>query len=154
MRILIAEDDAVSRLLLRRSVEQLGHECLVAEDGDAAWGLFQRYEVDVVVSDWMMPGLDGPALCRRIRSHPRQTYTYVILLTALAGKQFLLAGLEAGADDYLTKPLDRDELRARLVTASRVTTLQRQLAEKSAELERLNQDRKSTRLNSSHANIS
>ena len=60
MRVLIAEDDAVSRLLLRRSIEQLGHECLVAVDGDVAWELFQQHEVDVVVSDWMMPGLDGP----------------------------------------------------------------------------------------------
>ena len=138
MRVLIAEDDAVSRLLLRRSIEQLGHECLVAVDGDVAWALFQQHEVDVVVSDWMMPGLDGPELCRRVRAHPRQTYTYFILLTALDGKEFLLAGLEAGADDYLTKPFDRDELRARLQTAARVTTLQRQLAEKTVELERLN----------------
>lgn len=138
MRVLIAEDDAVSRAMLRRSIEQLGHECLVATDGDVAWELFRQHEVDVVVSDWMMPGLDGPELCRRVRSHPRQTYTYVILLTSLDGKQYLLAGLEAGADDYLTKPFDRDELRARLQTAGRVTTLQRQLAEKTVELERLN----------------
>ena len=138
VKVLIAEDDAVSRLLLRRSIEQLGHECLVAEDGDAAWELFRQHEVDVVLSDWMMPGLDGLELCRRVRAHPRQTYAYFILLTALDGKQYLLTGLEAGADDYLTKPLDRDELRARLQTAARVTTLQRQLAEKTVELERLN----------------
>ena len=138
MRVLIAEDEAVSRLMLRRSIEQLGHECLVAVDGDAAWELFEQHEVDVVISDWMMPGLDGPDLCRRVRAHPRQTYTYFILLTSLEGKQYLLTGLEAGADDYLTKPFDRDELRARLQTVVRVTTLQRQLAEKSAELERLN----------------
>ena len=138
MRVLIAEDDAVSRLMLRRSIEQLGHECLVAEDGDVAWELFRRHEVDVVVSDWMMPGLDGPELCRRVRAHPSPTYTYFVLLTSLDGKRYLMAGLEAGADDYLTKPFDRDELRARLQTAVRVTTLQRQLAEKTVELERLN----------------
>jgi two-component system, cell cycle response regulator len=138
MKVLIAEDDGVSRLMLRRSVEQLGHECLVAHDGEAAWELFRQHEVDTVVTDWMMPGLDGVELCRRIRAHDRELYTYVILLTALDGKEYLLAGLGAGADDYLTKPLDRDELRARLQGAARVTSLQRQLAEKSAELERVN----------------
>ena len=138
VRILIAEDDAASRLLLCRAVEQLGHEVLVASDGVAAWDLYRQHDVDVIVSDWVMPGLDGPDLCRRVRVEPRETYTYFILLTALEGKHHFIQGMQAGADDYLTKPLDRDELLARLQVASRVTTLHHQLAEKTRELERAN----------------
>ncbi len=138
MRILIAEDESVSRLVLHRAVEQLGHACLVATDGEEAWARYRGAEIDVVISDWMMPGLDGIELCRLVRDQPRDTYTYFILLTALEDKRFFLAGMEAGADDYLTKPLDRDELYVRLLAAERVTKLHRQLAESRAELERTN----------------
>ena len=138
MKILIAEDSAMGRLLLRRAVEGLGHECLVADDGAQAWELFREQGADVVISDWLMPGLDGIALCRRIREHGGEAYTYVILLTALGDKAHLRTGLEAGADDYLAKPLDRDELQARLIAAERVTSLYRQLAAQKRELERLN----------------
>ncbi len=129
MQVLIAEDDAVSRLVLQRALEKLGHACLVACDGTEAWELFQHTEVDVVISDWMMPGLDGIDLCRRVRASPRALYPYFVLLTALADREHLLAGLEAGADDYLTKPLDRAELQVRLTAAARVTSLYRQLNE-------------------------
>jgi two-component system cell cycle response regulator len=139
MRILIAEDDAVSRTILRRSVEKFGHECLAAEDGERALEFYRENpEVDVIISDWMMPGIDGLELCRSIRDEDRDGYTYFIFLTALGDKDHLLTGLEAGADDYLSKPLDRDELQVRLISASRVTTLHRQLADQKAELERLN----------------
>ena len=124
MKILIAEDDAVSRTILHRSVEKLGHECLAAENGHAALELYRNTPgVDLVISDWMMPGIDGPALCRLIREDKRQNYTYFIFLTALGDKGHLLAGLAAGADDYLSKPLDRDELQVRLTSAYRVTRL-------------------------------
>jgi two-component system cell cycle response regulator len=139
LKILIAEDDAVSRTILRRAVEKFGHECLTAEDGEKAWKLYQNTpEVDVIISDWMMPGIDGLELCRRIRrvSHPE--YTYFIFLTALGDRDHLLIGFEAGADDYLSKPLDRDELHVRLILASRVTELHRRLAHQNTELERLN----------------
>ena len=87
MRVLIAEDDAVSRTILRRSVEKLGHECLAAEDGEAALALYRNTPgVDLVISDWMMPGIDGPALCRLIREDKRDDYTYFIFLTALGDK--------------------------------------------------------------------
>ncbi len=138
MRVLIAEDDAVSRLMLRRSIEQLGHEVLVATDGTDAWDLYRRHEVDVIVSDWLMPGMDGLDLCRRVRASQRETYTYFMLLTSLEGKQHFMQGMQAGADDYLTKPLDREELRVRLQVAARVTSLHHQLAEKTRELERAN----------------
>ena len=138
MRVLIAEDEAVSRLILQRSVVAGGHDCLVARDGDEAWALFEQTAVDAVISDWLMPGLDGLALCRRVRAHPREEYTYFVLLTSRSEKEHMVAGLEAGADDYLTKPLDRDELQARLIAAERVTSLYRQLAAQKVELERLN----------------
>lgn len=139
MRVLIAEDDAVSRMILRRSVEKLGHECLIAEDGVKALELYRKTpEVDLVISDWMMPGIDGLELCRRIRDEVRDGYTYFIFLTALGDRDHLLMGLGAGADDYLSKPLDRDELQVRLISAYRVTQLHRRLAVQNKELERLN----------------
>jgi two-component system cell cycle response regulator len=138
MRVLIAEDDAVSRLILRKSIAKLGHECAVAEDGDRAWELCSSQPVDVVISDWMMPGLDGPELCRRIRQADGDGYIYVILLTSLDDKQHLLDGLQAGADDYLTKPLAVEELQVRLIAAERVTSLHKTLAEKTVQLERAN----------------
>jgi diguanylate cyclase (GGDEF)-like protein len=138
VKVLIAEDDAVSRLMLRRAVEQLGHEVLVATDGTDAWELYRQHTVDVIVSDWLMPGMDGLDLCRRVRASQRETYTYFMLLTSLEGKQHFMQGMQAGADDYLTKPLDREELQVRLQVASRVTSLHHQLAEKTRELEAAN----------------
>ncbi len=139
MRVLVAEDDPVSLLILRRAVEKFGHECLTAGDGESAW---QRYkenpDVDVIISDWMMPEVDGLELCNRIRDEEREGYTYFIFLTALSDKEHLLMGFEAGADDYLSKPLDRDELQVRLISARRLTSLHRQLARQRAELEMLN----------------
>ena len=138
VKVLIAEDDATSRLLLQRAIGQLGHDVFTADDGVLAWGLYSQQDIDVIVSDWLMPGLDGPELCRRVRADRRETYTYFILLTALDDKQHFMQGMQAGADDYLTKPFDRDELRIRLQVASRVTTLHHQLAEKTRELEHAN----------------
>ena len=139
MKILIAEDDAVSRTILRRAVEKIGHECLAAADGEEAWGLYKENpDLDVIISDWMMPGVDGLELCRRVRGDNRDGYTYFIFLTALGDREHLLQGLEAGADDYLSKPLDRDELGMRLTSALRVTELHRRLAFQNGELEKLN----------------
>jgi two-component system cell cycle response regulator len=143
LKILVAEDDAVSRTILRRAVEKLGHECLVAEDGRTAWETFRAEPcVDVIISDWMMPDVDGLELCRMVREEERsargRAYTYFIFLTALGDREHLLMGLEAGADDYLSKPLDRDELGMRLISADRVTELHRQLAFQNDELEKLN----------------
>lgn len=138
MRVLIAEDDPPSRLIHRMTVEQLGHECVAAENGNEAWEIFRGSEVDVVLSNWMMPDVDGIELCRRVRNADRAAYTYFILLTALGEKEHLLKGMNAGADDYLTKPLDADELQVRLISASRVTSLHRQLAEKTLGLQELN----------------
>lgn len=140
MRILIAEDDAVPRMILKIAVEKFGHACLVAEDGAQAWDMYQNGSVNVVISDRVMPGMDGMELCRRIRATPKPGYTYFIFLSAMGEREESFAGLQAGADDYLTKPFDPDELRARLLVAARVTELHRQLAEQQAELERLNKE--------------
>jgi DNA-binding response OmpR family regulator len=145
MRVLIAEDSAMTRRMLREAVQSLGHECLEAADGVAAWALYQQAGADVIISDWVMPEMDGPELCRRVRSHtcdeacgPHPPYTYFILLTMLEDKQHAIEGMEAGADDYLVKPLDRDELQLRLIAAARVTALHRELAARRAEgLQRL-----------------
>jgi two-component system, cell cycle response regulator len=141
LRILIAEDDAISRMILRRAVERLGHECMVAADGIEAWEMYQESpEVDVVISNWMMPGLDGPALCKKIRNQAgsRDGYPFFVFLTTLGDQAHRLEGMQAGADDYLSKPLDRDELEVRLLAAARVTSLHRQLTEQKKELEKLN----------------
>jgi len=137
MRILIAEDHNATRLILEAAVRSLGHDCVSASDGEEAWQLFQNVDVDAVISDRMMPGMDGIELCRRIRAHGR-AYTYFIFLTGFDEKTEVIHGMEAGADDYLIKPLDADELRNRLLVAARVTSIHRELSRQSAELEGLN----------------
>ncbi len=124
MRVLVAEDDALARRVLTSVLEGLGHEVTATPDGREGWGAFEQRSFPVVISDWVMPDLDGLELCRRIRRADRTKYTYVILLTSLAGKGHYLEGMEAGADDFLTKPLDPDELRVRLRVAERIVGLQ------------------------------
>ncbi len=124
MRILVAEDDGISRRVLTATLEGLGHEVTATPDGREAWGAFQRKPFPVVISDWMMPELDGLELCRRIRAADHTKYTYIILLTALGGKGHYLQGMDAGADDFLTKPLDPAELKVRLRVAERILGLQ------------------------------
>jgi two-component system cell cycle response regulator len=139
VKILIADDSPTPRLLLKRELERLGHECIVAEDGLQAWEMFQGSGVEVVISDWMMPGLDGDELCRRVRADPDAPYAYFVLLTSLDDKRHVVAGMEAGADDYLTKPFGHEDLETRLIAAARVSALHRQIAAQRAELERLNE---------------
>jgi serine phosphatase RsbU (regulator of sigma subunit) len=135
MRILLAEDSAASRFLLQRAVEELGHDCIVAEDGLLAWERYRETSPEVVISDWIMPGLDGDELCRRIRADEDGPYTYFVMLTSLEDKEHVLRGMQAGVDDYLTKPLDRNDLSARLIAATRVTALHRKIIEQQRELQ-------------------
>ena len=131
MQILIADDDAVSRLLLRRTLEAHGHRVTDVVDGVQALDRIDRDGFPVVISDWMMPQMDGPALCRAIRRSEAlrlargygRRYTYVILLTSLEGKANYLEAMDAGADDFLNKPLDPQLLQARLGVAQRVLGL-------------------------------
>src|SRR6202049_2176127 len=131
MRILVAEDDAATRLVLEASVRSLGHDCVVPTSGEEAWRLFETVDVDAVISDRMMPGMDGIELCRRIRANGRATYTYFIFLTGFDEKSEVIHGMEAGADDYLIKPLDADELKMRLLVAARVTSIQIKVSQRS-----------------------
>ena len=123
MKILIAEDDPVAAKILQRALENLGHEVVAAAHGDEAWAAFHREPVRLVVSDWFMPGLDGLALCQKIRTRPKTPYTYFILLTSqeTGAENYDLAS-SAGVDDFLTKPLDRPTIRMRLRVAERILT--------------------------------
>jgi sigma-B regulation protein RsbU (phosphoserine phosphatase) len=124
MRILIADDDRITAMMLSQTLESWGFEVTVVPDGTAAWERLMGAEPPaLLIVDWMMPGLDGLELCRRIRTTPRPTPVYVILLTARTDRRDLVAGLEAGADDYLTKPFDPDELRARIHVGERTLAL-------------------------------
>jgi DNA-binding response OmpR family regulator len=127
MRVLAVEDDPVSRRILIAVLEQLGHTAIPAVDGVTAWEHFQLEPVDAVITDWMMPRMDGIELTRRIRADPRERYTYVLMLTALTGRDRYLDGMKAGADDFLAKPLDREELHARLRVAARLLGLQKEV---------------------------
>ena len=125
MKVLIAEDEPVSRLLLERFLQQWGYEVVSASDGDEAWWILQREDAPhLAILDWMMPGMDGATICREVRKRNGQPYTYLVLLTAKAQKQDVVEGLEAGADDYLTKPFDANELRVRLRAGRRILDLQ------------------------------
>jgi two-component system, cell cycle response regulator len=138
MRILIAEDDAVSRMIVEAAVAQLGYDFVSTTDGEAAWEAFPSADVDVVISDRSMPGMDGLELCRRIRSTSRAKYTYFIFVTSSGDMRRAMDANEAGADDYLIKPLDPDQLAIRLVVAERITRLYGRLAAQQSELELLN----------------
>ncbi|MEA1923027.1 MAG: SpoIIE family protein phosphatase [Pseudomonadota bacterium] len=138
MKILIAEDERVSRRLLESRLKKWGYEVTAAEDGEEAWELFQKEYFPMVISDWMMPKMDGLELLRRIRSSERPGYVYTILLTARTEKEDLLAGMDSGADDFIAKPFDKDELLARLKVGLRITDLERNLAQRNQELEKIN----------------
>ena len=121
MKILIAEDDAVDLQLLQLTLEGMGHEVVVTRTGTGAWEAFDRAPVRVVVSDWMIPGIDGLEFCHRVLARPNTPYTYFILLTALgAGAENYVLATEAGIDDFLPKPLDPIAIRMRLRVARRI----------------------------------
>ena len=124
MKILTADDDASSRAILTSALKSFGHEVVETNDGIEAWSQYRLHNFQLIVSDWMMPELDGVEFCRRVRSEPKAKYTYIILLTSLEGKQKYLEGMEAGADDFINKPFDRDTLAARIRVAERILGLQ------------------------------
>jgi two-component system chemotaxis response regulator CheY len=138
--VLVADDEATTRLVVKAAVQKLGHECFVAEDGDRAWTLLQTSPVDVLLTDWMMPGLDGPELCRRLRARQSDHYTYILLATSMSERDDILSGMQAGADDSLIKPIDPFSVQTRLIAAERVTALHHQLAEFRTQLEQLNDE--------------
>lgn len=125
MRILIADDNLVFQTVLRAMLTQWGYEVVVASDGDEAWRLLQGEDSPrLAILDWVMPGLDGVEVCRRVRSSHSGGYMYVLILTAKTDSQDLVAALEAGADDFISKPIKSAELRARLRAGCRILDLQ------------------------------
>ena len=140
MRVLIAEDDAMSRRLLQILLEQWGHEVVAAESGVEAWERLEKEAFPILITDWMMPVMDGPELIHRVRSTDRLKYTYIILLTAKAQKEDLVHGMESGADDYVIKPFDRDELRVRLRAGERIVGLEQTLEGQNRELRAIRED--------------
>ncbi len=135
MKILIAEDDAVSRRILETHLTKWGHKVVVAKDGAEAWDILLRLDSPrVAVLDWVMPHIDGPELCRRLREATDRPFTYIIILTAKEKTSDIVEALDAGADDYLTKPYHAQELRSRIGAATRVVMLHEKLEEANAKL--------------------
>jgi len=136
MRILVADDDAVSRRLLEASLQKWGYEVTVARQGDEAWRLLQSADAPkLAILDWMMPGMDGLQVCREIKKGAPESTVYVLLLSSRSQHEDLVEAYEAGADDYLTKPFDPRELKARLHAGGRLLGLQEQLSEARRRLE-------------------
>ncbi len=128
MKILVADDDSISRHLLERLLVQWNYEVVTAADGDEAFWILQKDDGPrLAILDWMMPTMDGVEICRELRRQRTEPYVYILLLTAKTQKEDLIEGLDAGADDYLTKPFDPDELRVRLRAGRRILELQEHL---------------------------
>jgi sigma-B regulation protein RsbU (phosphoserine phosphatase) len=141
MRVLIADDDPIPRRLLEATLVKAGYEVVVAEDGDRAWQILQTEDVPrLAILDWLMPGMDGPEVCRKIRQRAAGApYIFLLLLTSKDRKEDIIEGMEAGADDYLTKPFHAHELRARLRAGQRILDLEAALVQRNEELARARQ---------------
>jgi two-component system cell cycle response regulator len=140
LTILLADDDPTSRLITKTALRNLGHQCQTVTDGLEAWEAYRTQRPDVVISDWMMPGLNGLELCRKIRDQGSDSYTYFVMVTSQKSLDQVLEGMTAGADDYLIKPLNPNDLQGRLIAAARVTSVHRQLADQRGELTVLNDE--------------
>jgi sigma-B regulation protein RsbU (phosphoserine phosphatase) len=139
MRILIAEDERITRRSLERQLARWGHHVVATEDGEQAWDEYRSRQFDIVVTDWDMPRCDGRELVSRIREDGGDAYVYLIMLTSRSEKTDVVAGMEAGADDFLAKPFDRDELRVRLSAGERIIRLERALADRNRTLSAANE---------------
>lgn len=137
LRVLVADDDPLARFAVCALIRAFGYPVLAAEDGEQAWALMQSEPITLLITDWQMPGLDGPELIRRVRAANLPRYVSCLLLTIRDQRTDRIQGLDAGADDYLVKPVDPDELRARLVGAARVLRLEQELREANERLQQL-----------------
>ena len=139
MNILVVDDAPEVRLILKTVLEKQGHSVTTACDGQEAWELFSDTRAfQIIISDWMMPNLDGLGLCKRVRQEDYSKYTYIILLTGMSGKTNLISGIAAGADDFATKPINSEELEVRLRSAKRILDLEKTLAQQNEALEQAN----------------
>jgi diguanylate cyclase (GGDEF)-like protein len=139
VKVLVADDDLVTRELLRKILTGCGYEVLSVEDGQQAWETYLASGASVLITDWEMPGLNGIELCSRIRQRDTVGYTYIIFLTNRSGRDHLIEGLSAGADDFIAKPLHPDELRVRLRVAQRILSLETHLRQANHDLIRMNE---------------
>ena len=137
MKILIIEDELIFRRMVKKYLLDAGYEIVEAEDGLSAWELFQKEPFQLVITDWMMPGLDGPELVHKIRTSGQKSYTYIIMLTAMDDKDNIVLGLESGADEYLTKPFNSRELIARVASGMRILRLEEELMQARVQMEAL-----------------
>ena len=136
MKVLVAEDDPTVRRILEVTLNKHGYDLILSNDGSKAWDILKKQDApQLVILDWMMPGMDGIDICRKIRGRKNSHYIYIILLTAKDRIDDIAAGLDAGADDYMTKPFRNRELMARLRVGSRILDLQNKLADHVAKLE-------------------
>lgn len=127
MKILLVEDDPIARKTYEAILAAQGHDVVTAEDGRAAWDRWLLTRFRVIVADWLMPDMDGLELCRRIRARPPEAYTYIILVTVRSGRGNFLEAMRAGVDDFISKPVDPEELVARLVAAERILGVREEL---------------------------
>jgi DNA-binding response OmpR family regulator len=127
MKILLVEDDAVAREAYQAILAAQGHEVVTADNGRTAWDRWLLTRFRVIVADWLMPDMDGLELCRRIRARPPEAYTYIILVTVRSGRGNFLEAMRAGVDDFISKPVDPEELVARLVAAERILGVREEL---------------------------
>ena len=135
MKTLIADDEDITRLLLGAALKKLGHEVHEAKNGGEAWEAWRSGEFPFIISDWMMPDMDGLSFCRRVRAERRTDYTYIVLLTSRSGKSNFLEAMNAGADDFITKPLEREIFAAQVHVAERILGLHAELRAANTDLE-------------------
>lgn len=136
MNVIVADDDGITRLMLTSALAKLGHQVIDTENGRDALAIWKRGHQHLIISDWMMPDLDGLDLCRTIRAATASDFTYIILLTARSGKTDYLEGMRAGADDFISKPFEKDHLAARVRVAERILGLHSELRAANTDLER------------------
>jgi DNA-binding response OmpR family regulator len=136
VKVLVADDDRMSATMLERRLQGWGLDVIVAPDGAKAWDAIEHDpEIQLAIVDWMMPSIEGPELCRRIRCDEAHAHIYLLLVTARDSRADIVSGMDAGADDYLTKPIDPEEFRVRLNAGLRVVMLQQRLAQRVRQLE-------------------
>lgn len=139
MKVLVAEDDYTSRAILDATLKSWGHDVVLAEDGNQAMSYLGAHpDIQMLIIDWTMPGPDGPEVCRRVRSSHRANYVYMVLLTARSDREAFLEGMEAGADDFIVKPFDAEQMRARIRVAERIVDLEERLSRQNEELRHSN----------------
>jgi len=139
MRILLVDDDLPTRHLLAAMLQKSGHEIVHANDGIEAWEILINNKISIVISDWQMPRMDGVELCRKLRAAELSHYIYVILITGRNQTNDLIIAMEAGADDFLTKPIQARELKVRIKAGQRVLSMENKLTKKNLELQHANQ---------------